>query len=160
MTVKDQLFSGTFEQSKKIVSKSILTEEGAAIGLMSSMTLRKKCLIPFLDIIFLGLIFAVGVALPVFILNDTSSILSESTRELIYFIGQFTSPITQILIIIHFVLVMLNLFPKPNYAYQLLYGNIIVLLLVVLASFSFVPFSLGLTIAAFGWIGFLPQLLL
>src|SRR3712207_721512 len=160
MVAKDRLFSGTFEQSKRIMSKRILTEEGAVIGLMSSMTLRKKCLIPFLDIIFLGLIFAVGVALPVFILNDTSSILSESTREFIYFIGQFTSPITQILIIIHFVLVMLNLFPKPNYAYQLLYGNVTLIILSITTTISVFPLTAGLTIAAFGWIGFLPQLLL
>ena len=57
MQGKNKLFGASFEQSKRIINKDILTEEGAQIGSLSSMSFWKRAsLLVFLvaDIITYG----------------------------------------------------------------------------------------------------------
>lgn len=42
MQVKNKLFGASFEQSKKIIDESILTEDGAKMGVFSSMSFGKE----------------------------------------------------------------------------------------------------------------------
>ena len=69
------LLSATFEQSKKVVSKKILTENGAQIGLMSSMSLLKRILVLLVGIFYITGLYAVGVGLPRFITMEPEEVL-------------------------------------------------------------------------------------
>lgn len=58
------LLSATFEQSKKVVSKKILTENGAQIGSTSSMSFSQRTIALIAGLFLIGLYYAVGVGLP------------------------------------------------------------------------------------------------
>ncbi|MTB63944.1 hypothetical protein GGG87_02875 [Streptococcus sp. zg-86] len=158
---KKRLLSATFEQSKKVVSKKILTEDGAQIGLMSSMSFLKRIAALLIGLFFIGLLYAVGVGLPRFILMEPEEtrMLSESTINWIHLIGVYTTGITEKLLVFHIILFFVNLIRKPNYAFQLAYGNLTVILLIMEFTTGILPFIVGLTVGAFGWIGFALQLL-
>lgn len=156
-----RLLSATFEQSKKVVSKTILTESGAQIGLMSSMSFLKRILALLVGIFYIVGLYAVGVGLPRFITMEPEEtrVLSESTINLINLIGGYTTGITEKLLIFYSLLFVINLIAKPNYAFQLAYGNLTVIWLVLVSITGFLPFTIGLTVGAFGWLGFILQLL-
>ncbi|MGQ7409826.1 hypothetical protein ACTGWG_12175, partial [Streptococcus suis] len=85
---KERLLSATFEQSKKVVSKKILTEEGAQVGVLSSMKLSQR----FSGLVILLLFimsYGVGVYLPESLLTSTEKIryISTSTAQSIVTIG-------------------------------------------------------------------------
>ena len=155
------LLSATFEQSKKVVSKKILTEDGAQIGLMSSMSLLKRIMVLLVGIFYITGLYAVGVGLPRFITMEPEEtrVLSESTINLIHLIGGYTTGITEKLLIFQFLLLVVNLIPKPNYAFQLAFGYLIVIWLVLATITGILPLIIGLTVGAFGWLGFVLQLL-
>lgn len=155
------LLSATFEQSKKVVSKKILTENGAQIGLMSSMSLLKRILVLLVGIFYITGLYAVGVGLPRFITMEPEEtrVLSESTINLIHLLGGYTTGITEKLLIFQFLLLVVNLIPKPNYAFQLAFGYLIVIWLVLATITGILPLIIGLTVGAFGWLGFVLQLL-
>lgn len=161
MTFKDQLFSGTFEQSKKIVSKSILTEEGAQIGVFSSMSLWKR-ITGLMMLPLFAISYGVGVVLPEHFQQSTEGVqaISLAAIEIIARLGQFSRYFIICFICMSVGLIISNILPKPNYAYQLLYGNATLIILSITTIISAFPLTAGLTIAAFGWIGFLLQLLL
>ena len=156
------LLSATFEQSKKVVSKKILTENGAQIGLMSSMSLLKRILVLLVGIFYITGLYAVGVGLPRFITMEPEEtrVLSESTINLIHLLGGYTTGITEKLLILHLLLFAVNLIPKPNYAFQLAYGTLTVICLAVETITGIFPLIIGLTVGAFGWLGFVLQLLI
>ena len=63
MQTKNELFGASFEQSKKIIDESILTEDGARMGVFSSMSFWKRTT----GLIFLLMVFAIygaGVGFP------------------------------------------------------------------------------------------------
>ncbi|MEY8462314.1 hypothetical protein [Streptococcus merionis] len=155
------LLSATFEQSKKVVSKKILTEDGAQIGLMSSMSFLKRIEALLVGLFFIGGLYAVGVGLPRFIILEPKEtrMLSESTITLIHLLGSYMTGITEKLLVVHIILFIVNLIGKPNYAFQLAYGNLMVILLVLEFTTGILPLTIGLTVGAFGWIGFALQLL-
>lgn len=155
------LLSATFEQSKKVVSKKILTEDGAQIGLMSSMSLLKRIMVLLVGIFYITGLYAVGVGLPRFITMEPEEtrVLSESTINLIHLIGGYTTGITEKLLIFHLLLFAVNLIPKPNYAFQLVYGTLTVICLAVETITGILPLIIGLTVGAFGWLGFVLQFL-
>ena len=155
------ILSATFEQSKKVVSKKILTEDGAQIGLMSSMSLLKRIMVLLVGIFYITGLYAVGVGLPRFITMEPEEtrVLSESTINLIHLIGGYTTGITEKLLIFQFLLLVVNLIPKPNYAFQLAFGYLIVIWLVLATITGILPLIIGLTVGAFGWLGFVLQLL-
>lgn len=161
MVAKDQLFSGTFEQSKKIVSKSILTEEGAQIGVFSSMSLWKR-ITGLMMLPLFAISYGVGVVLPEHFQQSTEGVqaISLAAIEIIARLGQFSRYFIICFVCMSVGLIISNILPKPNYAYQLLYGNVTLTILSITTTISVFPLTAGLTIAAFGWIGFLPQLLL
>ncbi|HFI0601602.1 TPA: hypothetical protein ACGO9Z_001443 [Streptococcus suis] len=157
---KERLLSATFEQSKKVVSKKILTEEGAQVGVLSSMKLSQR----FSGLVILLLFimsYGVGVYLPESLLTSTEKIryISTSTAQSIVTIGTiFRIPLLA-LMYCSIVMVIINVFPKKNYAHQLLYGTITLLVFLITVFLMLFPFTIGLTVGAFGWIGFLLQLL-
>ncbi|MGT2950278.1 hypothetical protein BU202_01980 [Streptococcus cuniculi] len=161
METRSKIFGATFEQSKKVVSKKILTEDGAQIGLMSSMSFLKRIKALLGGLFLIGLLYAVGIGLPRFIIMEPQEtrVLSESTINLIHLFGVYTTGITEKIIILLLALIAINLLPKPNYAFQMAFGNLTLIILVLCSTTAFIPFTIGLTVGAFGWIGFGLQLL-
>ncbi|HFI0066002.1 TPA: hypothetical protein ACGORS_002266 [Streptococcus suis] len=110
---KERLLSATFEQSKKVVSKKILTEEGAQVGVLSSMKLSQR----FSGLVILLLFimsYGVGVYLPESLLTSTEKIryISTSTAQSIVTIGTiFRIPLLA-LMYCSIVMVIINVFPK------------------------------------------------
>ena len=161
MNSKNKIFGASFEQSKKIINKDILTEEGAQIGLLSSMSFWKRApLLLFLvaDIITYG----VGVHLPDSLRESTKSVevISESTGSQIGEVGFYLRPIILGAIILYTVLVVFNIFPKINYAFQLLYGAIFTISFIFVIAVASLPLTIGLTIGAFGILAFIVQLII
>lgn len=91
---------------------------------------------------------------------EETRVLSESTINLIHLLGGYTTGITEKLLIFQFLLLVVNLIPKPNYAFQLSYGYLTVIWLVLATITGIFPLIIGLTVGAFGWLGFVLQLLI
>ena len=160
MNSKNKLFGASFEQSKKIVKKDILTEKGTQIGSFSSMSFwNRASLLLFLltNIITYG----VGVHMPDSFRESTKSVevISESTGAQIGEVGFYLRPIILGAIILYTVLVVFNIFPKRNYAHQLLYGTILMILFIFVVAVATLPLTVGLTIGAFGIVAFIVQLI-
>ena len=160
MQTKNKLFGASFEQSKRIVKDDILTEEGTQIGSFSSMSFwNRASLLLFLlaNIITYG----VGVHWPDSLRESTKSVevISESTGAQIGEVGFYLRPIILGAIILYTVLVVFNIFPKINYAHQLLYGTILMISFIFVVAVATLPLTVGLTIGAFGIIAFVVQLI-
>ena len=138
MDGKNKLFGASFEQSKKIVKKEILTRDGAQIGISSSMSFWTR-VSGLIALAFSFIMYGIGIYLPDNMRESTKGVqvISESTGTLIG-----------------------DIFPKINYAYQLLYGNIFVVLSEIVMLIASLPFTIGLTIEAFGVLAFVVQLLI
>lgn len=161
MNKKNKLFGASFEQSKKIVKKDILTEEGAQIGSLSSMSFWKRASL-LVMLAFSVISYGVGVHLPDSLRSSTESVqvISKEIGAQIGEIGFYLRPIILGAIILYTVLVVFNIFPKRNYAHQLLYGNILLISFVVIAMVATLPLTIGLTIGAFGILAFIVQLII
>ena len=83
---------------------------------------------------------------------------SESTGALIGEVGFYLRPIILGAIILYTVLVVFNIFPKINYAHQLLYGTIFIISFIFVIAVATLPLTAGLTIGAFGMLAFIVQL--
>ena len=161
MQGKNKLFGASFEQSKRIIKKDILTEEGAQIGSFSSMSFWKRAsLLVFLVAGFIT--YGVGIHWPDSLRSAPESVqvISESTGALIGEIGFYLRTPILVTIVIYTSLVLINLLPKINYAHQLLYGTIFMTSFVFVIAVATLPVSIGLTIGAFGWIVFFFQLVI
>lgn len=161
MNSKNKLFGASFEQSKRIIKKDILTEEGAQIGSFSSMSFWKRAsLLVFLVAGFIT--YGVGIHWPDSLRSAPESVqvISESTGALIGEIGFYLRTPILVTILIYTALVLINLLPKINYAHQLLYGTIFITSFVFVIAVATLPVSIGLTIGAFGWIVFFFQLVI
>ena len=160
MQVKNKLFGASFEQSKRIVKDDILTEEGTQIGSFSSMSFWNRA--SLLLVLLANIItYGVGIHLPDSLRDAPESIqvVSESTGAQIGEVGFFLRPIIFGAIILFTVLVVLNIFPKINYAHQLLYGTILMISFIFLVAVATLPLTVGLTIGAFGIVAFVVQLI-
>lgn len=160
MNSKNKLFGASFEQSKKIIKNDILTEEGTQIGVVSSMSFWKRASLLFL--LFANIItYGVGVHMPDSFRESTKSVevISESTGAQIGEVGYYLRPIILGAIILYTVLVVFNIFPKRNYAHQLLYGTILMISFVFVVAVATLPLTVGLTIGAFGIVAFIVQLI-
>lgn len=160
MNSKNKLFGASFEQSKKIIKNDILTEEGTQIGVVSSMSFWKRASLLFL--LFANIItYGVGVHMPDSFRESTKSVevISESTGAQIGEVGFYLRPIILGAIILYTVLVVLNILQKINYAYQLIYGNCLLIMFGLVTIFSGLPLLIGLTIEAFGTLAFVVQLI-
>ena len=161
MQGKNKLFGASFEQSKRIIKKDILTEEGAQIGSFSSMSFWKRAsLLVFLVAGFIT--YGVGIHWPDSLRSAPESVqvISESTGALIGEIGFYLRTPILVTILIYTALVLINLLPKINYAHQLLYGTIFITSFVFVIAVATLPVSIGLTIGSFGWIVFFFQLVI
>ena len=161
MQGKNKLFGASFEQSKRIIKKDILTEEGGQIGSFSSMSFWKRAsLLVFLVAGFIT--YGVGIHWPDSLRSAPESVqvISESTGALIGEIGFYLRTPILVTILIYTALVLINLLPKINYAHQLLYGTIFITSFVFVIAVATLPVSIGLTIGAFGWIVFFFQLVI
>ena len=160
MNDKNKLFGASFEQSKRIVYKDILTEKGTQIGSFSSMSFwNRASLLLFLlaNIITYG----VGIHFPDSLRDAPESIqvVSENTGAQIGVVGFYLRPIILGAIILFTVLVVFNIFPKINYAHQLLYGTILMISFIFVVAVATLPLTAGLTIGAFGMLAFVVQLI-
>ena len=63
MQVKNKLFGASFEQSKKIIDESILTEDGARMGVVSSMSFWRRTT-GLVSLLMMIAMYGVGVAMP------------------------------------------------------------------------------------------------
>ena len=161
MQTKNKLFGASFEQSKKIIDKSILTEDGARMGVFSSMSLWRRTT-GLVGLLMMIVIYGVGVAMPDQFRQSTASVqvISQQSAALMGEIGLYLRPVIIVLMFTLIALTVLNIVPKGNYANQLLYG-IFYLLVFQLVTFSaLLPMAIGLTIDAFGITAFYIQIIL
>ena len=158
---KNKLFGASFEQSKRIVKKEILTRDGAQIGISSSMSFWTRAS-GLIALAFSFIMYGIGIYLPDNMRESTKGVqvISESTGTLIGEIGLYLRPLILALVILLSAIIILDIFPKINYAYQLLYGNIFVVLSAIVMLIASLPFTIGLTIGAFGVLAFVVQLLI
>ena len=161
MQGKNKLFGASFEQSKRIVKKEILTRDGAQIGISSSMSFWTR-VSGLIALAFSFIMYGVGIYLPDNMRESTEGVqvISESTGTLIGEIGLYLRPLILALVILLSVIIILDIFPKINYAYQLLYGNTFVVISAIAMLVSSLPLTIGLTIGAFGVLAFMVQLLI
>ena len=157
---KNKLFGASFEQSKRIVKKEILTRDGAQIGISSSMSFWTR-VSGLIALAFSFIMYGIGIYLPDNLRESTEGVqvVSESTGGLIGEIGLYLRPLILALVILLSAIIILDIFPKINYAYQLLYGNTFVVISAVAMLIASLPLTIGLTIGAFGVLAFVVQLL-
>ena len=161
MQTKNKLFGASFEQSKKIIDESILTEDGARMGVMSSMSFWRR-VTGLVGLFLMIMIYGYGIVLPDQIRESTVNMqfLSQQSVALIGEIGLYLRPVIKFLLLIIITLTVLNLVPKGNYAYQLLYGIFYLLILQLVGLTALLPITIGLTIDAFGMTAFYIQIVL
>ena len=158
--MENKLLKASFEQSKRIVKKEILTREGAQIGISSSMSFWTR-VSGLIALAFSFIMYGIGIYLPDNLRESTEGVqvVSESTGVLIGEIGLYLRPLILALVILLSAIIILDIFPKINYAYQLLYGNTFVVISAIAMLIASLPLTIGLTIGAFGVLAFVVQLL-
>lgn len=161
MNNKNKLFGASFDQSKKIVKKEILTRDGAQVGTTSSMSFWNR-VSGLIALSFSFIAYGIGIHMPDSFRSSTDSVqvISKSTGALIGEVGLYFRPINLVLVILFTALIILNIIPKFNYAYQLIYGNCLLIMFGLVTIFALLPLLIGLTIGAFGIIAFIVQLIL
>ena len=161
MQTKNKLFGASFEQSKKIIDESILTEDGARMGVMSSMSFWRRTT-GLVGLLLMIMMYGYGIVLPDQLRQSTENVqfLSQQSLGLIGEIGLYLRPVIKFLLLTIITLTVLNLVPKGNYAYQLLYGIFYLLILQLVGFTALLPIAIGLTIDAFGMTAFYIQIVL
>ena len=161
MQVNNKLFGASFEQSKKIIDESILTEDGARMGVMSSMSFWRR-VTGLVGLLLMIMMYGYGIVLPDQLRQSTENVqfLSQQSLGLIGEIGLYLRPVIKFLLLTIITLTVLNLVPKGNYAYQLLYGIFYLLILQLVGLTALLPILIGLTIDAFGMTAFYIQIIL
>ena len=161
MQVKNKLFGASFEQSKKIIDESILTEDGARMGVLSSMSFWRR-LIGLVGLLMMIIMYGVGIGFPDQLRQSTENVqmISQQSAALIGEIGLYLRPVIIVLIFTLIVLTVLTIVPKGNYANQLLYGIFYMLVLQLAAFTALLPMAIGFTIDAFGVTAFYVQIIL
>lgn len=161
MQVNNKLFGASFEQSKKIIDESILTEDGARMGVMSSMSFWRR-VTGLVGLLLMIMMYGYGIVLPDQLRQSTENVqfLSQQSLGLIGEIGLYLRPVIKFLLLTIITLTVLNIVPKGNYANQLLYGIFYLLILQLAAFTALLPMAIGLTIDAFGVTAFYIQIIL
>ena len=154
---KNKLFGASFEKSKRIVPRRFATEDGAQMGVSVSMNFWKRAL-GLVGLMFSALFYMLGVSWPDGIIQSVQKQQSVSS-VVVGDVGHLFRPVVLTAIILFSALIILNLIPKMNYAFQLLYATLILIAFFCLCFIGSLPFSVGLTIDAFGWIAFGIQLM-
>ena len=161
MQTNNKLFGASFEQSKKIIDESILTEDGARMGVLSSMSFWRRTT-GLVTLLMIFAIYGAGIGFPDQLRQSTENVqmISQQSAALIGEIGLYLRPVIIVLIFTLIVLTVLNIVPKGNYANQLLYGIFYLLILQLAAFTALLPMAIGLTIDAFGVTAFYVQIIL
>lgn len=161
MQTKNKLFGASFEQSKKIIDESILTEDGARMGVFSSMSFWRRTT-GLVSLLMMIIIYGVGVAMPDQFRQSTASVqvISQQSAALMGEIGLYLRPVIIVLMFTLIALTVLNIVPKGNYANQMLYGIFYLLVFQLVTFFTLLPMAIGLTIDAFGITAFYIQIIL
>ena len=161
MQTKNKLFGASFEQSKKIIDESILTEDGAKIGVFSSMSFWRR-MTGLVNLLMMIIIYGVGIVMPDQFRQSTASVqvISQQSAALMGEIGLYLRPVIIVLMFTLIALTVLNIVPKGNYANQMLYGIFYLLVFQLVTFFALLPMAIGLTIDAFGITAFFIQIIL
>lgn len=161
MQTKNKLFGASFEQSKKIIDESILTEDGARMGVFSSMSFWRR-MTGLVSLLMMIIIYGAGVAMPDQFRESTASVqvVSQQSAALMGEIGLYLRPVIIVLMFTLIALTVLNIVPKGNYANQMLYGIFYLLVFQLVTFFALLPMAIGLTIDAFGITAFYIQIIL
>ena len=161
MQAKNKLFGASFEQSKKIIDESILTEDGAKIGVFSSMSFWRR-MTGLVNLLMMIIIYGVGIVMPDQFRQSTASVqvISQQSAALMGEIGLYLRPVIIVLMFTLIALTVLNIVPKGNYANQMLYGIFYLLVFQLVTFFALLPMAIGLTIDAFGITAFYIQIIL
>ena len=161
MQTNNKLFGASFEQSKKIIDESILTEDGAKIGVFSSMSFWRR-MTGLVNLLMMIIIYGVGIVMPDQFRQSTASVqvISQQSAALMGEIGLYLRPVIIVLMFTLIALTVLNIVPKGNYANQMLYGIFYLLVFQLVTFFALLPMAIGLTIDAFGITAFYIQIIL
>ncbi|MGX7013761.1 hypothetical protein [Vagococcus silagei] len=137
--IDKKLFQSGFEESRKIVRKSILKREGDVYS-MGFMTRLGGTLIAFF--VFGILLFALGIGMPKGFL--------ESSPESIFVISY---SIVLLIYVLFFVIGIFDLLMVKYLKQRIIYGNIFILTFGLLTLFSILPLIVGLSIDGTGILG-------
>ena len=115
MQVKNKLFGASFEQSKKIIDESILTEDGAKMGVFSSMSFWKRTT-GLVTLLMIFAIYGAGIGFPDQLRQSTENVqmISQQSAALIGEIGLYLRPVIIVLIFTLIVLTVLNIGSLSN----------------------------------------------
>ena len=125
MRDRNSIFGASFEQSKRIVPRRFVTEDGAQMGVSVSMNFWKRAL-GLVGLMFSALFYMLGVSWPDGIRHSVQNQQSVSS-VLVGDVGHLLRPIVLTAIILFSALIILNLIPKLNYAFQLLYATLVLI---------------------------------
>lgn len=157
------IFNASFEESKRVVDKKILTAEGAGIGDSSSMKFRDRIIIFFIGVCFFGILsYGIGIGMPEAIAQskpEDIKIISYSSVDVMKKIVSVSKYFTIATLALFIFSLSINLLPKKNYAHQLLVGVSIVINMVLCSFTAVLPLVLTLTIDGTGWLGLVIQLI-
>lgn len=160
----NSIFNASFEESKNIVSKDILTRDGAGMGDSSSMRLRDRIILFLLFIFFFGILFyMIGVEMPISMGKSKPEdifLISYESAQLIAKIGAILKPFVLFSLVFFLLSLTINLAPKKNYAHQLFVGSLILVGMTLCLFSSTSSLILGLTIDGVGWVGLVFQIIL
>ena len=131
------------------------------MGVMSSMSFWRR-VTGLVGLLLMIMMYGYGIVLPDQLRQSTENVqfLSQQSLGLIGEIGLYLRPVIKFLLLTIITLTVLNLVPKGNYAYQLLYGIFYLLILQLVGLTALLPILIGLTIDAFGMTAFYIQIIL
>jgi len=158
------IFSASFEESKNIVDKDILTRDGAGIGDTSSMRARDRMILFLLFTLFFGTLFyLLGIGMPEGMGESKPEdifLISYESARFISRVGSMFKPFVYFSLMFFLLSLTINLLPKKNYAHQLLAGAFILTGMTLCLISSVLPLVLGLTVDGVGWFGLAFQIII
>ena len=162
--MRNSIFSASFEESKNIVDKDILTRDGAGIGDSSSMRVRDRMILFILGSVFFGsLFYLLGIGMPEGMGESKPEdifLISYGSARFISRVGSMFRPFVYFSLMFFLLSLTINLLPKKNYAHQLLAGVFILTGMTLCLISSVLPLALGLTVDGVGWLGLAFQIII
>jgi len=156
--IKKGLFAASFEESQRI-SPNLISNKPFwySLGDADSRNGFKRLFLIIPATMLAVMAYAQGVFLPEYLIKNPISETRYITSGIFYGISyfRFLKPIIIFLITTLISITIINIFPKRNYMVQRIFGVVLLFNLILLATFSIMPMSLGIALGAAGWLGFI-----